>query len=128
MVENEKDLVESMALRIAAKDILNINLNKSGYVRFDDAVRRAVRMMRPDLLMAREGIAANDIRCSIDNIFYNKNRSHENQFFMTPPSQEPLDEQVICSIHCSIWNTCSLRNGGYPCRIQAVGYIKQKAN
>lgn len=124
MIECEDDLGQSAALQFAVQDILKVRLKNGGTIQFDDMVRQAVRSMQLELLMSRHGGAADNIRDIVDNLMF----SHYQplyHFFVPNQEEHGTNDRVICSIRCSLWESCSVRNGGHPCRIQAVGYISQ---
>lgn len=127
MIESEDDLGQSAALQFAVQDILKVRLKNGGNIQFDDVVRQAVRSMQPDLLMSKQGGAADNIRKIVENLLCSNCNPAYNYFARDPEAREKSD-RVICSVRCSLWETCSVRNGGHPCRIQAVGYISQMVN
>ena len=127
MVECEQDLIECSAIQIAAKDILNIGIQHKCCIRYDDELRRAVKMMRPDLLLPQDGIAANDVRQLLNTIFGVQNENGKQKHYKINKTTVESDQNIICSVNCSLWNQCSAQRGGYPCRINAVGYIHQRA-
>lgn len=130
MMENKQDLFEAVALKVAAYDLLKLNLVRFASIKNDPNIRRAFGLMRPDLLLLPDSEAAQDIQRTIDLIFFGKETKESIEYhlqnkakFKTPSFTE---EEVICSVHCTLWNKCSAQNGGYPCRIKAVGYISQQ--
>lgn len=131
MVESEKDLFEGMALQIASRDILNIEIEEFEYVQYDDGIRRAAKLMQPELLMRENCGAAQDIAQFVNHAILKKGKS-------TPTFRKHLpkhkattvvpdcEEDVICSVHCNLWDNCSAQRGGFPCRIRIVGFMNQK--
>ena len=131
MVEDKKDQVECLALQVAAKEILDIDLNTFCFVHYDDNYRKGAKLMRPDLLMANDGLAANDIRVSVKHYLDEDVSALEkhipNSFWSSLQSQDDMEnEDIICSIKCTLWGRCSAQNGGYPCRIKVIGFANQK--
>jgi flagellar biosynthesis protein FlhG len=131
MIENKQDYRECLALQIAAREILNIRFDTFEYVQYDDTIRRAIKMMRPDLLMTTDGLASADLRRSVEQMILTPVKD---QNILKEPRLGHLDrgyplypfDEVICSVKCALWGKCSVQNGGYPCRIKAVGYVNQK--
>ncbi|MBN1997692.1 AAA family ATPase [candidate division KSB1 bacterium] len=130
MLETQDDYQECLALEIAAQEILNIDFAYVDYIRYDDTIRRAMKRMRPDLLMASDCRGANDIRRAVNHLFFGKCEPtidfirHSGKQGVEKMIQENHD--IICSVKCALWNKCSAQSGGYPCRIKAVGYVNQK--
>lgn len=124
MVECEGDLEKQAALTYAVKDILKVRMKNGGRISFDDAVRQSVRAMDPNILMQKSDGAARDIRAIVDSLSLMPVRPGATANSFNGAKTKAID-RVICSIKCSLWESCSFRNGGYPCRLQAVGYIKQ---
>lgn len=127
MVESEQDLIECSAIPIAAKDILNIEVKNKSYVRYDDELRRAVKRMRPDLLLPPEGDAAQDVRRVLNNVLGTPIPGESQRLFKLKQHSDESQEGIICSVNCALWDHCYAQRGGYPCRIKAVGYMHQRA-
>jgi len=132
MLESEEDLRECLAIKIAAKEILNITIKSISYIRYDDDFRRAVKMMRPDLLMSEQAMAAFDIRRIIQDLFFAGgsysafcNNASPTRLFRREKPPLAKEDDIICSVKCRLWGACSLQQGGYPCRVKVIGYINQ---
>ncbi len=130
MLETKNDYQECLALEIAVQEILNIDFSYVDYIRYDDTIRRAMKRMRPDLLMSSDCCGANDIRRAVNHIFFDKcEQTVDFLKHAIKPAVEKMmqdDNEIICSIKCALWNKCSAQSGGYPCRIKAIGYVNQK--
>lgn len=130
MIEDQGDYKESLAIQIAVRDILNIDFDQIHFVRYDDKIRRAAKMMRPDLLMSMDIDAAADIRRSAKGLVFGQTESIPDAPASLKAEKESIDsgqlDKVICSMRCSLWGNCSAQNGGLACRIPVVGYMNQK--
>lgn len=133
MVESQADCEEGFALQIAAKDLLNVEVDYAGYVPYDDGLRKAVKAMRPDLLMTENHLAYSYIKRVVDAVCLNGHKKKISQEYVavneisagkTYP-KDPYEHDVICSVKCSHWGQCRAQHGGYPCRVKHIGYISQ---
>ncbi len=132
MIETEQDLNECLALQIAVRDLLSVEIDRVSFIRYDEELRCAAQKMRPDLLMSPGGQAAGLIRQLAEQLLsngakYNSQAVEDNHREM--PSwfdRQPDEEELICSVLCSLWGDCRMQSGGYPCRIKVVGFFNQK--
>lgn len=131
MVYDESETIEGMALQVAAHDLLGLEIDNWGHVRYDPALEKAIRSMHPDRLLPADSPAARGIRDISARHFAgtrlpNRNPSIEHRR-VSPKngSQRHSGEEVICSYRCELWGNCSVQNGGYPCRIKYVAFARQ---
>jgi flagellar biosynthesis protein FlhG len=132
MMETEDDLNQATALQIAGRDMLDLQLESIQYIRYDDRLRRAIVRNQPDLIMSEESIAGQDVRKIVQGLL--QHTRQEPPAFAVDGRTQCIKEEtaapgrsVICSYRCALWDGCSVQQGGYPCRIQVVGFIKQRA-
>jgi len=133
MVESLTDCEEGIALQVAAKDILDIDVDYVGYVPYDDSIRKAAKAMRPDWLLADSAPATKYIQNVVEMALVNNNHQPINPEYihLHKPAvnksypKDPYEHNVICSVKCSHWGRCRAQNGGYPCRVKYIGYVSQ---
>ncbi|HPN34062.1 MAG TPA: P-loop NTPase [bacterium] len=131
MMENEVDLHQAVALQIAARDLLDLRLDVLHTVRYDDSWRQAGMQAQPEWIMNRSVPAWKDVQRLVQRL--HARLQPKVDFDAIAPAFE-LDGEpapasaraVICSHRCSLWNTCSVRRGGYSCRVQMPGYVHQR--
>lgn len=131
MMESEEDMHQAVALQIAARDMLDLRLSVLRTVRYDDRLRRAVMRAQPEYIMSRNGPAWQDVQRLVQRLLA-RTQPKIDLDAIAPAAEldgepAPADGRaVICSHRCSLWDSCSARNGGYLCRIQMVGYVHQR--
>jgi flagellar biosynthesis protein FlhG len=136
MVESQADCEEGLALQIASRDILNIEVDYAGYVPFDNRIRKAVKAMRPDWLTSEKLPSYKYVHRAVESIMLNGHHKHkkitqeyeELETTKKTYPKDPYEHDVICSVKCSHWGHCRAQLGGYPCRIKHIGYISQESS
>ncbi len=132
MMETEDDPDQATALQIAIRDMLEIYLDSIRHVHYDDRLRRAIMRIQPDMIMREDGVASQDVRAIVAELLANSGEKsplsiNGKSALRIAESPAPVAKSVICSYRCALWNQCSVQRGGYPCRIQVVGFVSQKA-
>lgn len=134
-VEETDSRHEIQALRLAAKDLLNVHLDYWGQIRFDENVRSAIRKLRPDLFLAADGNASEDIVRMVNTNIIARELKAENCISsgwakLDSYSQTQNTEQrvPICSIRCIAWNCCAKRDGGAPCTVLSPVPLRKAAS
>lgn len=132
--ENET-MLEVKALRLALRDLLNIQTDVWGIVRHDSAVRAAVRTLRPDLLLTANGRASEDILRIVNrNIVASELgvKDLDLKEWTRPPrvsaDYDPFRFVRICNYRCIAWECCPEREGGMPCSLLNPASLKKAAN
>lgn len=133
MVENQTDCEEGIALQIAARELLNISVEYGGFIPYDEKIRKAIRNMQPDLLTGDNNGVHKILLEIAKNSVLNHN-GHTPAYDSLPRGPlsrvifpaDPYENEIICSVKCSLWGRCSAQNGGYPCRVKYIGYAHQK--
>jgi flagellar biosynthesis protein FlhG len=129
MVENDKEYEECRSLQVAANEILGVKIKSFNFVGYNDALRKAMKKSRPDLLIDFSHKSSNDISSIIDNIFFNNNGKQpfgnkaRRQPFNGVGGKDGTERNVICSIKCELWGKCKMQKGGQPCRIKLIGFL-----
>jgi flagellar biosynthesis protein FlhG len=131
MLETEADQDQATALQIASRDMLEVAINDVEQVRYDDRLRHAVMRIQPDLIMSDVCIAGLDVRRIVSKWMKSATPVVPGMAEVRPgkPVEEataPL-KPIICSFNCALWGSCSVQDGGNPCRIRVVGFLQQKS-
>ena len=131
-VEKAEIYSDFLLLDPLVKDLLNIQLDYWGHLRYDSAVHIATRLQRPERLLMSGGPVSEDmVRLVVRNLIAqelspnNKNEpkwvnpiDHINTFYNESDLQS-------CHNKCLAWNSCSSRDEGGPCSRVAVHQIKK---
>jgi len=114
-----------------AKDLLNVELDYWGHVRFDDSVRAAIRSKRPEQLLSVNGKASEDVvRLVVRNVisreFVEKKEKTfwfhiDVNIFSMFDELEPLN----CTPNCLLWNNCLNRTEGGACSRMNLELLKR---
>jgi flagellar biosynthesis protein FlhG len=114
---------EFQALRLVAKNLLGVDLDFWGEIRHDQAIRTAVKSLRPEMLLTAGGKALEDIERIVKK-FVNpgapslkpQNGTHATSFSYGLKGFRPhAHSYTICNYRCIAWNCCDQRNGGSHC-------------
>ena len=129
--ENER-FDDLFLLGPVTKDLLNVDLDYWGHIRFDDAVRSAVRSRRPDKFLGATGKASEDVvRFVVRNFIASEVRASD------PKSATWIDKDVnllsifdekdsmICTPNCLLWNSCELRSENGACSRMNLELVKK---
>ena len=129
MVMEPDEIKEGMAIKTAAAELLSVDLQYTGYVEYDENMRKSIKEFRPFILQNPNSAAAKSIAKIITLKLLNKHKA--DAFFkkwqmrktMTSQAKNYLTEtgkesETICSVKCFYWDDCEFQNGGMPCRIR----------
>ncbi len=125
------DVREGLAICIAARELLGIQVDYWGPISDDPAVRTAVRSFRPFLLEQARSPAAQDLarliaiklldKGALKGIWtrrrLRKAAEAESREYESPDLSE---DEVICSYSCFYWGDCQYQDGGHPCRVREL--------
>jgi flagellar biosynthesis protein FlhG len=108
------------ALRLALRDVLSVELNVAGKVRYDNGVRKAIQTGRVLSLMSIKGYASEDmLRIAHRSFIARELEESYNRLFSD--AQDPVPGVAsgvrLCTHRCVAWNFCDKRNGGTPCAV-----------
>jgi flagellar biosynthesis protein FlhG len=128
MLETEEDQDQATSLQIASRDMLEVAIDEVEPVRYDDRLRHAVMRIQPDLIMSDLCRAGLDVRRIVSKWTQIALPKRGPKVRENAPAQEAGSslKPIICSFHCALWGTCSVQDGGYPCRIRVIGFLQQK--
>ena len=128
MLVEPDDETNGLAVKVAAKDLLSIELNYLGSVRKDDTVRKSLDAMVPFISYDSKSDASRDLaNIIISKILHSgKFEAIRKKYTMHRVKHhwEISKEDVICSVKCIYWEECEYKNGGYPCKLQHLMHIK----
>ncbi len=121
MVRDDDEPHEIQALRLAVADLLGVGLDLWGQIRYDANIRKAVQMLRPDMLFSASGLASEDIVRLVNRHYIARELgapvphwSPENGPFSGDQPGYPFR---ICNYRCIAWNNCTEKKGGMQCRV-----------
>ncbi len=129
MVHTSGEIEEGDALRTAAHDLLNVEVNYLGYIEYDETVRRSVKELRPFVLDHPKSKASKSLAKLVTVGLLQKTgwagfkerRKLIKQFSAQAadyPEAPLADSETICSVNCFYWGDCDYQEGGYPCPIR----------
>lgn len=116
----DEDLDDFILLGPITRDLLNIELDYWGHIRFDENIARAVRAQRPEQLLRPTSPASEDVvRLVIRHLIARESRfgdqrlgwpEDKNRFSMFDAA-----EALRCTHECPLWDRCSHRAEGRDC-------------
>ena len=131
-VQEAESFSDFLLLGPLVKDMLNIQLDYWGYLRYDPSVHTATREQRPDRLLLSDAPASEDmVRMVVRNLIAQELRTDE---FNEPRWINHIDhvndfyndsDVLDCHNKCLAWNSCSSRDEGGPCARVAFHQIKK---
>jgi len=135
MVMEKDDIKEGIAIQAAASELLSIDIEYLGFITYDQAVRNAVRELKPFILEDPASPASQDLAKMVNVKLLDQGSKIKNFFeqrrlrkqLMEQRSEYPeidLQQQApICSIKCFYWGDCEYQNGGHPCSVRHLDPI-----
>ena len=134
-VKKDEDEANGQAVRVAADELLSLDIEFLGSVHYDDTVPRSVEAMQPFMLFDAKSQASKDLAGIILKgiLSEGKIRSVFKKREMRKPEKEPVEEYkdtVICSVKCMYWDDCPFKQGGYPCKMQhllSIGGFQERS-
>jgi len=129
VVMDPDEIKEGMAIKTAAAELLSVDLEYTGYVEYDENMRKSIKELKPFILQNPNSSAAKSIAKIITLKLLKKHKadaffkkwqmrrtisSHAKKY----PNHNGKDSETICSVKCFYWDDCEFQNGGLPCRIR----------
>jgi flagellar biosynthesis protein FlhG len=129
MVMEPDEIKEGMAIKTAVAELLSINLEYTGYVDYDDNMRKSVKELKPYILQNPNSAAAQSIAKIITLKMFKKHkvgaflknwqmRKKIQSQLKNYPQKMKSQNEIICSVKCFYWDECEFQNGGMPCRVR----------
>ncbi len=128
--END-DMDDFFLLGPVAKDLLNVDLEYWGHIRFDDAVRAAIRSQKPEQLLSVTGRATEDIvRMVVRTIISAEFTAADRNSNWFDKDQNVFDlyneiDSFTCTSKCLLWNGCPHRMENGACSRMTVELSKR---
>jgi flagellar biosynthesis protein FlhG len=124
MVRNDKEVAEAFSLQLACEDLLGIHLEYLGNVTYNHQIRSFLKNGNLRLLSQNENVALIAQKL-IENTSQGKKQWLKKGYRLVLQDKDNLmrQEEIICSVKCSVWHNCVYKRGGYPCRNKYVGFI-----
>lgn len=128
--ESEK-MDDFFLLGPVAKDLLHVDLDYWGHVRFDDRVSQAIHSHRPEHLLSVNGKASEDlVRLVVRNVISaeftpTKRKSHWFQKDVNVFNLFNETDSLPCTANCVLWNGCPTRTEGGLCTKMNADLLKR---
>ncbi|MFQ5863849.1 MAG: P-loop NTPase [bacterium] len=130
-VKNQAEIREGMAIQVAARELLSIEVDYLGYISFDPTVSEAVRQFKPVVLYDPRCKASQDITALIrgkllgEKGFWEIFRRHQLRRHLKNcsknyPHVNLLENAPICSDECFYWGNCDHQEEGHSCRVRLL--------
>ncbi len=122
LVRETDNRKEMDALRLVSKNLLGIDIDFWGQIRFDSAVVAAIKSMQPEMLLAPKGMALNDVHQLAQRLLTSRapaNAARDDSRVAKETVRSTTRTQAdfirVCNYRCIAWNCCDERSGGYRC-------------
>ena len=137
MVMEPDEIKEGMAIKTAAAELLSIDLDYTGYVDYDDNMRKSVKELKPFILQNPSSPAAKSIakiitlkllkKRKVDAFLksWQMRKKIHSQAKYFPKHIKP-GREIICSVKCFYWDDCEFQNGGMPCSVRQLEPVFKK--
>ncbi len=121
------DETECLAVQVAVRELLSIQMDYLGHVHFDAAVPESIKHTLPFLKDNPGALASQDLaRIVVSRILARKKIQAA---FDLKAVQKRLRQKwdmrktlTICDVTCLYWEECAYKNGGHPCKLQHLVY------
>lgn len=137
MVHSERVEKPVMALKLASRELLNLEINYVGSLDFMAQIRKALRAKSPLTELNSLVHHSNQIEAIVNKIFKKQTRTQSYHEFRqvinngslqhTKIFNDENQKEIICSTQCPYWEKCRFRNGGYACRVKYIGFLHKRA-
>ncbi len=124
----EDSVAECRSLCLAIQELLNITPGEWGKIRYDENVKKAVRNLRPDLLLTMDGKASEDIVRLVNRNIIARELDVQPSFPNNSSIGEKKSHVRICNYRCIAWNCCEYRQGGQECTVHSVAPVCRKVS
>jgi len=129
MVMSPEEVKEGMAVKVAAHDLLSVEVDYLGFIEYDEKVRQSVKDFRPFLLEDPSSKASRSLAKLITLKLlekkglsaYLEKRKMKREIKISTEELQLAESQLnppICSVRCFYWGDCEFQNGGYPCSVR----------
>ncbi|HHL73636.1 MAG TPA: hypothetical protein ENJ29_14105 [Bacteroidetes bacterium] len=127
-VHDHREYADGLSLQLAMQDMLRIKLEYWGYLKFAPRLHEALRSLRPMEIIAPNSDMRHKMLRIVKKFILREKIDYQapGARLISPITeirrQKERDklhkvEQRICSVLCPLWETCTLRDGGRPCRM-----------
>ncbi len=128
MVYKNSELIEATAFQMAIEEFFGIRLKFWGGIHFYPELKKSNAYEHPqekfeNLNSFYSNLTSQLIRNHSKQQITNSNLSYRKQGVRKRKTAKHEHGTLICSSRCSLWNTCSMQRGGYPCRMKYIGSL-----
>lgn len=124
-LDRKTDEADCLSVKIAAKDLLSIDVTYLGAIHEDKAVLQSLQDHLPFLQHDAKSKASKDLVSILSKKILKENMvesiRHKQLVVSEIKIKDKEDKQenktIICSVDCYYWEVCEFRNGGYPCEL-----------
>jgi len=125
MLEKDKDEQEVLTIRVAAAEILSVDIGYLGAVHRDETVRQSIRKTEPFMSYSPGCRASRDLADIVVKKMFHNGRFQafkaKRQIRKKQSDETTVDtESMICTVRCIYWQDCGFKQGGFPCPLQHV--------
>ncbi|MFQ5708781.1 MAG: P-loop NTPase [bacterium] len=128
-VADSEEISEGMAIQVAAKELLAVDVTYLGYISFDQQVRDSVIRMKPFLIFDPKCQASQDLAAllrvkllgkkGLKEIFerrqWRKQIIRKAKFY---PEANRSENAPVCSEKCFYWGDCEFQREAQPCPVR----------
>jgi len=126
----EEEVDDFFLLGPITMDLLNVELDYWGHIRFDENITRAIRAQRPEQLLLPTGLASEDVVRLVIRHFIARESHLSDQRSGWPEDKQRFSmfdaaDAVRCTSRCSLWDKCTNRAEGRDCARMNVAALKK---
>jgi flagellar biosynthesis protein FlhG len=127
--ENAEDESNASAVRVAAAELLSVDMGFLGVIHRDEAVLRALQASTPFIRFDSKCRASRDLAdiVVLKIMQYGRLKARiKADGIRRKPVRTAAEKKnpVICSVQCYYWEECAYKSGGYPCRMGHLGEFR----
>ena len=128
MMKESDDETNGLAVKVAAKDLLSIDMDYLGAIHTDETVSTSLKEGVPFIKFDPKCQASRDLSDIIISKVLHAGRfeaiREKHLIRRTRETWKMSKKDVICSVKCIYWDECEYKNGGYPCKLQHLVQVR----
>lgn len=127
MVMTSDESKEAFSLKAAINDLLCVDIDLLGSVRYDSRARDASMQKKPLMVHIPNSKVAKEIGEIVTGKilkmpklrgFIDRKRIQRSLSRLEVSEENQTKDVIICSYRCSYWDNCEYQNGGFPCGVR----------
>jgi len=129
MVNGSNDETNGLAVKVAAKELLSVDMEYLGVIHKDETVGKSLDAAVPFINYDSKSPASRDLANIIilRLLGHRKLRAYQEKYSLRQRLRKKgtiEKDAIICSVNCIYWDECAYRNGGYPCKLQHLVQVR----